>query len=239
MKVKALQPDTADAARTAHEEFVALLIADEDLVSAEFQEIVTAEWPMPPSARPRGGAPSRRWPPQRRSHRRWHSWGAGTRPDPPCLARPTRERSPPPAATTPAQGSWSRPPRRPGPRPARPRTSAMNAEPGDLYSVLGVPADASQDQIDHAFRVLLRRHHPDTRQPGDASQQVLSDTALQDVFAAYRVLGDPARRVAYDRATAPVSRSAPAQPVVAVRTHRPSGRPPIVAGPVRWHPPSR
>ena len=35
----------------------------------------------------------------------------------------------------------------------------------DLYAILGVPPDATLAEIGHAYRSLLRRHHPDTRAP--------------------------------------------------------------------------
>lgn len=114
----------------------------------------------------------------------------------------------------------------------------MTARPGDLYAVLGVAGDATQRDIDHAFRALLRRYHPDSRQPQDEVQGASSDAALQDAFAAYSVLGVPARRVAYDRATASTAQPSPAPPPVA-RPRPHDARPPIVVGPVLWRPSSR
>ena len=103
------------------------------------------------------------------------------------------------------------------------------------YAVLGVAVDATQAQVEHAFRALLRRHHPDTRQPGDQAQGVRSDAALQDVFAAYAVLGDPDRRADYDRELEASRRPVPSRPRTAPRAGHPDARPPLVAGPVRWH----
>jgi curved DNA-binding protein CbpA len=105
----------------------------------------------------------------------------------------------------------------------------------DLYAILGVPPSATQAEISHAYRALLRRHHPDTRTPDDESPKVVSDTALQQVLAAYTVLHDPVRRADYDRQfTSPghQGRRGLQQP----RDHYGEyGRPPIIAGPVRWH----
>ena len=80
-------------------------------------------------------------------------------------------------------------------------------QPIDLYAILGLTRDATQAQISHAYRTLLRRYHPDTRTPGDRSHDAASDAALQHVLTAYAVLRDPARRADYDQQTTP--RSAP------------------------------
>jgi molecular chaperone DnaJ len=64
------------------------------------------------------------------------------------------------------------------------------------YDVLGVAADASPAEVRAAFRRLARANHPDT----SASGSVESLAAIND---AWRVLGDPTSRAAYDRALAP------------------------------------
>jgi molecular chaperone DnaJ len=60
------------------------------------------------------------------------------------------------------------------------------------YEVLGVSRDASLSQIRAAFRRLARAHHPDTSTSG-------STESLAPINEAWRVLGDPALRRAYDR----------------------------------------
>jgi len=72
----------------------------------------------------------------------------------------------------------------------------MTTERADLYATLGVRPSATQAEISHAYRALLRRYHPDTR-PDDESQNATSDAALQHVLAAYTVLSDPATRQRY------------------------------------------
>ena len=119
----------------------------------------------------------------------------------------------------------------------------MTTDRPDPYSVLGVAPNATQAEIDRAYRALLRQHHPDTRAVSDERQSALSDQALQRVLAAHEILGDPALRAAYDREVRPrvFSVRQPAQH----RVDHDVGftAPPIVAGPVRWHrppdPPSR
>lgn len=60
------------------------------------------------------------------------------------------------------------------------------------YEVLGVERDASTSQIRTAFRRLARAHHPDTSASGSAE-------SLAPINEAWRVLGDPVLRHAYDR----------------------------------------
>ncbi len=62
------------------------------------------------------------------------------------------------------------------------------------YEVLGVPRDASPDDLKAAFRRLAARHHPD-RNPGDADAQ----QRFKDVNAAYQLLSDPQKRAMFDR----------------------------------------
>lgn len=94
----------------------------------------------------------------------------------------------------------------PGQRPRR-----------DHYAVLKVPRDASAREISSAYHGLVRELHPDAR-PADptAAEQ------LADVLAAYRTLGDPRRRAAYDAGQSEQpSRTGSGQPVavrVTVRT---------------------
>jgi DnaJ-class molecular chaperone len=112
----------------------------------------------------------------------------------------------------------------------------MSTPRPDHYATLGLTPQASPDQIRHAFRDLMHRNHPDTRQPEPAepSRGDDSNALLQQVIAAYAVLGDPQRRADYDAAAtrhaeAPISEPRPFRP----RSY--SGEPPIRVGPVRWH----
>lgn len=72
----------------------------------------------------------------------------------------------------------------------------------DHYAILGVDPDATDAQITHAYRALLRRHHPYTRAT-DGDQAATEDTRLQHVLAAYTVLHDPRQRADYDRLRRP------------------------------------
>ncbi|MGB6163042.1 MAG: molecular chaperone DnaJ [Pseudonocardiaceae bacterium] len=62
----------------------------------------------------------------------------------------------------------------------------------DYYSILGVPRDASAEQIKRAYRKLARELHPDVNPDAQARQR------FQDVTAAYEVLTDPQKRQIVD-----------------------------------------
>ena len=65
--------------------------------------------------------------------------------------------------------------------------------PKSLYDTLGVPKNASADEIKKAYRKLARESHPD-RNPGDAS----AEARFKDVQHAYDVLSDADKRKQYD-----------------------------------------
>ncbi|MFP4481796.1 MAG: molecular chaperone DnaJ [Thermovirgaceae bacterium] len=64
----------------------------------------------------------------------------------------------------------------------------------DLYKVLGVPRDASQEDIKRAYRKLVRKYHPDAN-PGDKE----AEQRFKSINEAYEVLGDPQKRQQYDQ----------------------------------------
>jgi len=64
----------------------------------------------------------------------------------------------------------------------------------DLYALLEVPPEATDDDIRHAYRALARRHHPDAN-PDDARGD-----GFRRIVAAYEILGSTDQRAAYDRA---------------------------------------
>ena len=75
----------------------------------------------------------------------------------------------------------------------------------DLYGVLGVEKKATPDEIKKAYRKLARRYHPD-RNPGDKQ----AEERFKEISQAHDVLGDPAKRRAYDRGEGPFAAAGPA-----------------------------
>jgi molecular chaperone DnaJ len=63
----------------------------------------------------------------------------------------------------------------------------------DYYELLGIPRDASHDDVKRAFRRLARELHPDVSEEPDAGLR------FRAVAEAYEVLSDPERRRTYDR----------------------------------------
>jgi DnaJ-class molecular chaperone len=64
----------------------------------------------------------------------------------------------------------------------------------DYYGVLGVPKNASQAEIQKAYRELARKYHPDMN-PDDKTAK----KKFQKVQAAFDVLNNPEKREMYDR----------------------------------------
>jgi Ca-activated chloride channel homolog len=62
----------------------------------------------------------------------------------------------------------------------------------NFYTRLGIPFDASPEEIRRAYREAALRHHPDTREEGGKTELFLG---IQEAF---EVLSDPKGRIAYD-----------------------------------------
>ena len=69
----------------------------------------------------------------------------------------------------------------------------MSVTSEDYYEALGVPRDASAEDIRRAYRSLARRYHPDVnKEPG-------AEDRFKEISEAYEVLRDPEKRERYDR----------------------------------------
>jgi curved DNA-binding protein len=90
-----------------------------------------------------------------------------------------------------------------------PRRIAIGA---DYYRVLGVPRNASAQEIHRAYRRLARQHHP------DISGQSAAADRFRAVSEAYEVLHDPERRANYDHRLASPTRATRSRPDTTSRT---------------------
>jgi molecular chaperone DnaJ len=64
----------------------------------------------------------------------------------------------------------------------------------DLYEILGVPRNATQDEIRRAYLKLAHKYHPD-KTGGDKE----AEEKLKEINAAYDILKNPEKRAQYDR----------------------------------------
>jgi curved DNA-binding protein len=69
----------------------------------------------------------------------------------------------------------------------------MAVDQRDHYEALGVPRNASEEDIRRAYRRLARENHPDVNKDPGAEER------FKEVSAAYDVLRDPEKRAEYDR----------------------------------------
>jgi molecular chaperone DnaJ len=70
----------------------------------------------------------------------------------------------------------------------------MELPDDDLYKIMGVERDATEEVIKKAYRKLARQYHPD-RNPGDKEAEEM----FKKVQGAYDILGDADKRAMYDR----------------------------------------
>jgi len=77
-----------------------------------------------------------------------------------------------------------------------------------LYDVLGVRPDARAEDVRRAYVDLARRHHPDAHVGDGPGPRAEAERRMQELNAAWSVLGDARRRADYDRDR----RTGPAEP---------------------------
>lgn len=65
----------------------------------------------------------------------------------------------------------------------------------DYYQVLGVPKNATEDEIKKAYRRLAMKYHPDRNPDGDSK----AEEQFKEAKEAYEILSEPQKRAAYDQ----------------------------------------
>ncbi|XP_068102137.1 dnaJ homolog subfamily B member 2 [Hyperolius riggenbachi] len=66
---------------------------------------------------------------------------------------------------------------------------------GDYYEILGVPRNATQEDIKRAYRKLALKWHPDK----NPDNKEVAEKKFKDIAEAYEVLSDAEKREAYNR----------------------------------------
>lgn len=64
----------------------------------------------------------------------------------------------------------------------------------DLYEILGVDRNATEEEIKKAYRRLAKKYHPDLN-PGDKE----AEQKFKEINEAYEILSDPQKRAQYDQ----------------------------------------
>src|SRR6187200_1786071 len=65
----------------------------------------------------------------------------------------------------------------------------------DYYEILGVPKNASDEEIKKAYRKLAMKHHPDRNQGEDKG----AEAKFKEAKEAYEMLSSAEKRAAYDQ----------------------------------------
>ena len=66
----------------------------------------------------------------------------------------------------------------------------------DFYEILGIPKNASDEEIKKSYRKMAMKFHPDRNQ-GEASKE--AEVKFKEAKEAYEMLSDPQKRAAYDQ----------------------------------------
>jgi hypothetical protein len=108
---------------------------------------------------------------------------------PPRQNPPQSPRNPPPRTPQPQPRTQPPPPKTPPPPPRTPSAKPFE----DLYSLLGVPPDATPEELNKAWKRQMQFWHPDKAKNPNSLRR------SQALNQAYERLSDPTKRADYDR----------------------------------------
>lgn len=76
-------------------------------------------------------------------------------------------------------------------------SEAIKSKKKDYYSILGIPKNASEDEVKKAYRNLAKKYHPDVNTTGSELYEP-NTQKFRDVAEAYAVLSNKTLRLDYD-----------------------------------------
>ena len=71
----------------------------------------------------------------------------------------------------------------------------MTPTKNDYYDILGIPKNATEDQVKQAYRALAKKHHPDMNRENPKA----AEEKFKELSEAYEVLMDKQKRANYDQ----------------------------------------
>jgi curved DNA-binding protein CbpA len=68
----------------------------------------------------------------------------------------------------------------------------------NFYQILGIPVDSSPDAIKKAWKILVRKYHPDKVGYDDFEEKARAGIKVSKINEAYSILSEPSKRKYYD-----------------------------------------
>ena len=71
----------------------------------------------------------------------------------------------------------------------------------DLYDILGVSKQASNDELKKAYRKLALKYHPDKQRNKDEKEKKKAEEKFKKIANSAEILTSPTKKEEYDRTT--------------------------------------
>ena len=78
------------------------------------------------------------------------------------------------------------------------KTALKRAGRKDLYSILGVTSQASEEEIKKAYKKAALKYHPDKQAGKSDEEKESAEKMFKSIGEAYECLSDPEKRSRYD-----------------------------------------